>query len=1057
MRFKFCLVLFFILFGLIGVSSAQKINYVNRQVKLLTVFSEIQKQTGFSVTWNEREVNAEVLVNANFVNADLKVALDQLVSGQPFEYQIVGNIIAVFLRKSPDNATAAAELKDTATVLREVAIVSTGYQKIPQPRATGSFVLVDTTQFNRRVGPDVLSRLEGIASGLLFNRNTETTNSGNLDLSIRGRSTIYANDQPLIVLDNFPYVGDFNAINPNDIESITILKDAAAAAIWGVRAGNGVIVMTTHRGKISQPLKVSFNANLSVAQRPDLFYNPSYIGPSAFIDKETFYFNKGSYDDVLANQTSFPVISPVIKALYRQRQGLQTAAETAAQLDALRGIDLRNDELKYYYRNQVSQQYALSLAGGTSFSSHYFSLGFDRSDPSIIRNNSERITLNSQNTIQVLKKLDLTFGAMYGRSLRQVDSTVRDLPDRYRLAPYSRLADENGNPLIQEVHFSNEYKAAALANGFLDWNFNPLAELGSSPSYHTSNDLRLNTGLSYRLFPGFTASVKYQFQDIDNKTTRHYTMDYYEVRNIINRFAIVTNGKVTGYNVPLGDQLYERNSTAHINSTRFQLDYQKQFGKHQVTAMAGHEYSSNSSEISGILLYGYDPVQKTSVPVEEDKTFALNPTGTATLTQDYRPRGLVDRIRSTYTNASYSYLNRYLVSASARVDGSNYFGVKTNQKYIPLWSAGAVWKLSQEKFYTLSWLPVLQLRASYGFNGNLDKRTTGITTVVARVPTVATNNLPTANLVNIGNPELRWEKIGITNLGLNFESKNQLISGTAEYYFKNGSDILGDQVFPGSSGVRVLRGNFAAIKARGLDLSVTVKNLRGRVGWETSFLFSMIKDKVTKYENSPLSALNYVGVENGMPILGQPLSGVYSYPFAGYDPVTGEQLGYLDGKPSKDYTAIVNNSTMADLIYHGTARPTKFGSMINSIAYDRFTLSFNVSFKLDYYIRNSQTDYFNVLAGNNSLTNAFYLASAVSAAKGDHVRLQDVNLDFDAGSLLGKPAGLKRLKFYIYANNLGVLWKANKFGLDPDLVPQTQSNMIYPTPASFTFGFKGNW
>ncbi|MES2828724.1 MAG: TonB-dependent receptor plug domain-containing protein [Bacteroidota bacterium] len=1048
------IVLFFIIFSC-GNALAQKVNFVSRNVALLKVLTEIQKQTGYSIAWNEREVNVERLVDANFINTDLRTVLDQLIAGHPIAYKISGKSIAILPKKLDDYTMANLVTADTVTHLQEVAIINTGYQKIPLQRATGSFVLLDSMQFNRRVGPDVIQRLEGIASGLLFNRNTLKTNTGNLDLSIRGRSTIYANDQPLIVLDNFPFIGDFNSINPNDVEGITILKDAAAAAIWGVRAGNGVIVVTTHHGKKEEPLKVSFNTSLSVISRPNLFYNPKYQSSSEFIDQEISYFNKGSFDNILSDKVNYPAVSQVLTALYKQRQGLQTAEETNRQIVALRAIDIRNEQLKYFYRNGVARQYAMSLTGGTVHSAHSFSMGLDKNNQSLKNNSDSRLTISSQNKFTLLKNLELEAGLNFIRSEHTGDSTLYDMTV-FKAAPYDRLKDEYGKNAILAADHTSEYKSSAQERGFLDWNYRPLDDLGKNEYNYRGDNLRLNGVLKYNIFPGLAAAVNYQFQNINNTGNRYNDVASYAVRRLINRYAVVTDGKVTGYNIPVGGILNTYTGKAKIYNTRFQFDYEKRWIKHEVTAIAGYEFSSFNSDFNGQQKYGYDPALKTSIPIKEDITFPLNPSGAGSLSENSIPLGLIDRIRSTYGTASYVYLSRYVISASARVDGSNYFGINTNQKFVPLWSTGAVWKLDHEKFYNVNWLPILQFKASYGFNGNLDKRTTGITTIALREPTTASSGLPYAVISNTGNPDLRWEQIGITNVGINFALKNQIVSGSVEYFVKKGTGILGDKTFATSTGIKTLRGNYAAITGQGLDLMLTTKNLDGLIKWSTTFLFSTISDEVTKYGIVQTNAFNFVGAENLEPILGRPLSGVYSYRSAGLDPLTGEQLGYLNGMRSNDYAGIINTTSPDDLIFHGTARPTKFGSLINNVALGRFTLGINLSFKFDYYFRNATTDYFSVYGGN-VLKNTFYDNLPSSVAKGDHIRIQDVSLDYNAQGLLKKRLGLKKLSVYAYASNLGLLWKANKFDLDPDMIPYTQSSLIFPSPFNIAFGIKGNW
>jgi TonB-dependent starch-binding outer membrane protein SusC len=347
--------LIFILLLLTIVSQAQKLNYVKKNVSLPKLFREIRKQTGVSVVWNENNFNANQHIDADFRDVELKKVMDQVSAKLPLSYTLMGKMIVVKDKKVnaavPSVQTGKTRIEDKPVVIEpkseflldQVEIVSTGYQRIPRERAAGSFVLVDSAQLNRKVSSDILSRLEGITSGLLFNKNTLSSGFGSLDLSIRGRSTIYANDQPLIILDNFPFNGDFNSINPNDIDNITILKDAAAASIWGVRAGNGVIVLTTRKVKYGQPLALSFNSNLTVSGKPDVFYNPNYLSSSDFIDVETFLFNHGKYDAALLDKTNYPVVSPVVKILDKQRSG-QSPEVTEAQLNALRGNDIRNEE-----------------------------------------------------------------------------------------------------------------------------------------------------------------------------------------------------------------------------------------------------------------------------------------------------------------------------------------------------------------------------------------------------------------------------------------------------------------------------------------------------------------------------------------------------------------------------------------------------------------------------------------------------------------------------------------------------------------------------------------
>jgi TonB-linked SusC/RagA family outer membrane protein len=1076
---------------------AQKINYVQKNVSLVRLFKEIRKQTGVSVVWNEKEFNIDRKIDVGFRDAELTTAMDAISAKLSIIYTLSGKMISVKDSKVPGNPVknaASLIVPHPAGItqtkefnLKSVEIVSTGYQRIPKERATGSFVVVDSAQLNRKVSSDIFSRLEGITSGLLFNKNTLNSNTGNLDLSIRGRSTIYANDQPLIILNDFPFNGDFNAINPNDVENVTVLKDAAAASIWGVRAGNGVIVVTTKNSKYSRPLSISLNTNLTVSGKPDVFYNPNYLSSSDFIDIETYLFNNGKYDAALADKTNFPVVSPVVKILDRQRNG-QSPALTADQLSVLRGYDARRDELKYFYQNQVAQQYFFNLSKGTEKSSHYFSAGYDRARLNLVNNVDNRFSFNTRHSIQLLKNLELSAGLNYTRTVSKVDSILLAMMSN-NFTPYFQYQDDNGVANTFERQYSADFNARAMARGFLDWSYKPLDELNQPPTILKGNDLRLNGGLKYTLLPGLSAEIKYQYQRITNSSELVNTFDSYSARSAINRYSILTSGQVTGYNVPTGAIQDLISRTAIGKNFRAQLNYQQDWGKHGVSVIAGYELSEFDTDAYKTAQYGYDAATRKGLEVDTNTTFALNPSGSGRIATYANLFGKLDRIRSVFTNAAYTYANKYTFSGSARMDGSNYFGVKTNHKNVPLWSVGTLWHLDRENFYQLDWLPLLKLRASYGYNGNLDRSITGITTFNNALFRATYSGLPFSSIINIGNPELRWEKIAITNLGLDFGFKDQMISGRIEYYFKYGTDMLGDKAFPSSSGITVLRGNYSEMKSRGMDLMLAVRNPYGQLKWQSTVLVSTARDKVTEYDVIENDNIYYVGNTSTRPMLGQPVYGIYSYKSAGLDPVNGAPRGYLNGQVSKEYNRIITETQVADLEYNGAARPIFFGGLNNTFSFYKFTLGFNISYKLGYYFRRPSVNYYNMYnvglgsnmnsdfskrwkkPGDEKLTNVpamgnyigtnesdrFYNNSSATVAKGDHIRLQDFSLSFDLDRSNWKNIPVKNVQLYFYANNLGILWKANDFGLDPDRVPANADRLANPMPKNFSFGIKTNF
>lgn len=1076
--------------------SAQKINYVQKNVTLLRLFKEIRKQTGVNVVWNENEFNVSQKVDAAYNNVELKIVMDDVSLKIPITYTIIGKIIIVKERpvvgkvvqtlKVPIEDKAESVKETNEFDLKQVDIVSTGYQRIPKERAAGSFVLVDSAQINRKVGSDIFSRLEGITSGLLFNKNTQISNSGNLDLSIRGRSTIYANDQPLIVLDDFPFNGDFNAINPNDVASVTVLKDAAAASIWGVRAGNGVIVITTKRGQYNQKLNLNFNSNLTVAGKPDVFYSKNYLPSSDFIELETFLFNNGKYDAMLADNVNYPSVSPVVKILDKQRKG-QSVSITEEQINALKKNDVRKEELKYFYQKSVLQQYFFNVAKGTEKSNHYFSAGYDHAVLDLVNNKDRRLTLNTRHSVKLLKNLELNANLLYVQTMVSMDSTISEISG-LGFTPYYQFKDAKGNPNALDK-YSPEFNASALSKGFLDWSYFPLDELTQPTTNLKNSDLRLNGSLKYTVIPGLNVELKYQYQRTDRESYLVKGIETYYTRSKINEFAQINGGMVTGYNIPLGAIELQTIRQAISNSFRGQLNYQKNWQKHSLFAIAGYERAELDTQGDKYFRYGYNSRTGQSENVDTVSQFNLNPFGTGKISSYTNLFGKLDRIRSIFANAAYSYDHKYILSVSARIDGSNYFGVKTNQKNVPLWSVGTLWNVDEEPFYQFDWMPLLKIRASYGYNGNLDKSYSGITTFRNSSSSATYTDLPFSNIVNVGNPELRWEKIAIANFGLDFGFKNHLINGRIEYYFKNGTDMLGDKAFPSSTGIKVLRGNYSEMKASGIDLSLTSNNLNGALKWQTNFLISKVKDKISQYYVFEPNSMYYVAEYSNRPVLYKPVYAIYGYKWAGLDPLNGDPQGYLNGEISKDYSRILKETNIADLEYFGPARPAVFGGVSNTVSFRRLTFGFNISYKLGYYFRKPTIDYYALYhlnlyssmnsdfskrwqkSGDENLTNTpsmtsytdngsrdqFFSGSSATVAKGDHVRLQDISLSFDLDRSNWEKNPFNSLQIYLYANNLGVIWKANNFGLDPDFIPSPGDRLMHPPTKSFSIGFKAGF
>lgn len=383
--------------------------------------------------------------------------------------------------------------------------------------------------------------------------------------------------------------------------------------------------------------------------------------------------------------------------------------------------------------------------------------------------------------------------------------------------------------------------------------------------------------------------------------------------------------------------------------------------------------------------------------------------------------------------------------------------------------------LHDEPFYKFSALPYLKIRASYGYNGNVNNSVAALLT--ARYMPAAFNrisvgglNIPYAVISNPPNHTLRWEKVKIVNLGVDFGTHERRISGSIEGFLKQGMDLIGSNMFPPSSGVSSFQGNFANTRAQGIDIVLNSLNIKGPLTWRTELNFSYLTEKVTQFGIEP-NVLNMRYYGNGTnppdntPMLGRPLHALYTYHWAGLDPQTGDPMGFLDGTPSNNHTAIIASYTKGDqLKYHGPGRPTVFGAIRNTISWKGLQVSANISYRLGYYFRREAINYSSLtsapyrattsdfgqrwrqpgdekfteipsfrpeLAGSAAANrNIFYLFNSSLVEKGDHIRLQDIMVSYTLPKM--KWFSLNHSECYVHANNLGIIWKASDKVKDPD-------------------------
>jgi hypothetical protein len=484
-----------------------------------------------------------------------------------------------------------------------------------------------------------------------------------------------------------------------------------------------------------------------------------------------------------------------------------------------------------------------------------------------------------------------------------------------------------------------------------------------------------------------------------------------------------------------------------------------------MNAIAGMEGKDLNTGGNASRLYGFNPATGTSLPVNYVTNFRRSDNGfQATIPRLESVSGTTIRFLSMYANAAYTYRKKYTFSSSIRKDGSNILGVNTNQKFVPLWSSGASWILSEEAFYNWAAVPFIRLKLTYGVNGNVNQSTAAMPTAFFRQGS-RISNISYLALNSPGNPDLRWEKINILNAGIDLESKNGRVLANMEVFWKKGTDLIGDSPLPASVGVTTLRGNFADTRTRGFDLSLTTRNIDTKIIWTSTWILSHINEKVTSYKGRhPVTSLLSYGASTfgitPFPIVGNPLNTVYSVPYAGLEPATGNPMGYLNGEPSTNYAAIFSALTPQDLINSGSGRPTWFGAFRNDVSWRRFTLSANISFRFGYVFRRPTVNYQTLLTGHtthrdyesrwkepgdelstdipslpatiNAARELFYRNSIGLVENASNIRWQDLRLAYSLGN--GNNQSRRKIpgEIFLYGNNLGILWKATKTDLDPD-------------------------
>lgn len=770
------------------------------------------------------------------------------------------------------------------------AVVVTGYQTVERRKLTAAVSKLDISDETIGAVKSIDQALAGQIAGLSVSP-TSGAPGAPAKIRIRGTASLNGTQDPLWVLDGIPLEGtdvpepdelnditnmkqsSIAGLNPADIENITILKDAAATAIYGARAANGVIVITTKKGKVGKPV-ISFSSRFTYTptlslDRLNLLNSAEKVGLEMDMIRNNYSpdNHKGGVYNILSNYNELSAF---------QNGGWDAlSSDTQAAINRLKSVNTNWGDI--LFRDAFSQEYNLSLSGGTERVTYYTSFGYYKEDGNVDGVGMDRFNLVGKTSYKVNSILKV--GASMFANRRK---NTNYLTDAYGMSnpvfysrkanPYFELYDKNGN-------YNYDYDIQNNTDKDLGFNIFEERQNTSNESVVNSFSSIFDAELRFNDKWKLTSQFGYQLE----KTSREEIADWesYAMRYYY-KLSEYSQGGETKHFLPEGgmQKSYE-NSNSQI-TWKAMGEYRDSFNDiHELEVMAGTELRKTWYETLFSAGYGFDRKTLTTKPVifpneSYATSFPLHQT-------TYKENAYV----SFYSTASYSLLNRYTVGGSIRFDGSDLFGVDKKYRYLPLYSVSALWRLSQEPFMQQAkWVDNLVFRASYGLQGNIDKNTSPFLLGTYRSESILPGVSEDVIIINSApNKKLRWEKTQSVNAGFDFSVLNQAINLSVDYYYRKGTDLIALRMLPLETGFTSMNVNWASMENKGVEISLSTRNITTKnFSWYTNFNFAYNGNKVLQ-ENIPEQQTT-PGRE------GYPVGAIFALKTAGVNKETGNMMFY---------------------------------------------------------------------------------------------------------------------------------------------------------------------
>lgn len=939
------------------------------------------------------------------------------------------------------NGPVAIEMEDSDTMLDDVIV--TGYTTLSKERATGSFGTLSSKQIDSKLGANLADRLEGQMAGVVLDKDGT--------LSIRGISSLRAETAPLVVVDGYPTEEKLTDLNPDNIENITVLKDAVAASIYGSRSANGVIVVTTKRGSEGNA-RLSYRGSLMIKPKPDLDYL-HLASTSDYIDAELELYNQSPSSNTYNIATKSHARSGVQYLLSLQHAGMISEADFNSRIASMRNVNVLRQVEDLMFRTALTQTHNIGISGGSTTNRYNLAVNYMNARETFLNSDSDRLLIDLSNEWKPFKFLTvgITSNISYSRA-KAPNTGWQSLLGYDYIQPYTQLTDANGLAALNTLSYASQELYKDISGG-KSTDYNPVTDAYDSYNKSTTFGARLNAFLRFQIIQGLNIEVGGSWNRSYNTYKAVFEGDSYVMRLAYNASTSISNS--SNHYIPDGDMINERRSMNENWTIRTQVNFSRSFGLHRISALAGNEvrrisYDNNTYATR----FGYNSTAGSFSPVnlidlssgKYNSDMVGGSIGMYNLTNGaYSLRD--NRFVSWYFNGSYDYNNRYLVSGSIREDQTNFFGTNPKYRHKPLWSIGGTWKVSNEDFFDFDWISRLNVRASYGVNGNISL-SEGPYLILSAGSFNSTTGGVSNGISSYPNNSLRWEKTKTTNVGIDLDVLKNRLGMSIDYYYKRSSDLLASDAMDPTTGATSMTKNVGSIENKGLEISLHGTPIRNRdFSWDVIYNFTYNKNKVLKYNVARNYPTAWAWVQ---PIHaeGYPMYGLFGYRGAGINN-EGNALIY----DPEGNIKLAADCDVDDIVYLGSSVPKYDMSLTNNFKYKNWSLSFMFIAKLGHKFRQDVFQGSNITSrhvgerwkqpGDEAhaiypvlrswnMDMFYYPFCDTFVSSANYMKLRDITLEYSFEKSLLRHIGMTDARIYLQARNL---FRITSKGVDID--PET--------------------